>query len=34
MVGGMVRAMVKVDIRSMAFVNDPHITPRVLLNLW
>ena len=25
----MVRAMVKVDIRSMAFANDPNITPRV-----
>ena len=24
----MVRAMVKVDIRSMAFANDPNITPR------
>ena len=29
---GMVRAMVKVDIRSMAFANDPNITPRVLLS--
>ena len=27
----MVRAMVKVDIRSMAFANDPNITPRVYL---
>ena len=26
---GKVRAMVKVDIRSMVFANDPHITPRV-----
>ena len=28
---GKVRAMVKVDIRSMVFANDPHITPRVYL---
>ena len=27
----MVRAMVKVDIRSMACANDPNITPRVYL---
>jgi hypothetical protein len=26
---GMVRAMVKVDIRSMVFANDPNIAPRV-----
>ena len=32
MVDGKVRAMVKVDIRSMAFANDPHITPRGLLS--
>jgi hypothetical protein len=31
MVDGKVRAMVKVDVRSMAFANDPNITPRVYL---
>jgi hypothetical protein len=30
-VDGNVRAMVKVDVRSMAFANDPNITPRVYL---
>ena len=29
--GGNIRAMVKVDVRSMAFANDPHITQRVYL---
>jgi hypothetical protein len=28
-VNGMIRAMVKVDIRSRACANDLHITPRV-----
>jgi len=27
----MVRAMVKVDVRSMVFTDDPNITPRVYL---
>jgi hypothetical protein len=32
-VGGMVTAMVKVNIRSRVFANDTHITPRGLLSL-